>query len=144
MVIGRAYGMLAENAPDAAALRATFFIDPDGIVRAKLCYPATIGRSVDELLRVVAALQMVDSDNGHARRMAPGDDVLLPPYRIERRRSDTDGRCLLVSSDTARQAQKGSQVTTFTDTQLDAIPEASRRRSPMAMRLAHANAAREW
>lgn len=80
MVIGRAYGMLAENAPDAATLRATFFIDPDGIVRARLCYPATIGRSVEELLRVLEALQRVDRDNVVTPEgWRPGDDVLLPP-----------------------------------------------------------------
>lgn len=82
MVIGRAYGMLAEDAPDATTLRATFFIDPQGIVRAKLCYPATIGRSVEELLRVLAALQRVDGDNVVTPEgWHPGDDVLLPPYQ---------------------------------------------------------------
>jgi peroxiredoxin (alkyl hydroperoxide reductase subunit C) len=82
MAIGRAYGMLADNAPDAATLRTTFFIDPEGIVRAKLCYPATIGRSVEELLRVIAALQRVDSDNVVTPEgWQPGDDVLLPPYQ---------------------------------------------------------------
>lgn len=80
MVIGRAYGMLSEDAPDAATLRATFFIDPDGIIRAQLCYPATIGRSVEELLRVLAALQRVDRDNiVTPEGWRPGDDVLLPP-----------------------------------------------------------------
>jgi peroxiredoxin (alkyl hydroperoxide reductase subunit C) len=82
MVIGRAYGMLADDAPDAATLRATFFIDPDGLLRAKICYPATIGRSVEELLRVVAALQRVDSDQVVTPEgWRPGDDVLLPPHR---------------------------------------------------------------
>lgn len=82
MVIGRAYGMIAEDAPDAATLRTTFFIDPEGIVRAKLCYPATIGRSVEELLRVVAALQRVDDGNVVTPEgWHPGDDVLLPPYQ---------------------------------------------------------------
>ena len=82
MVIGRAYGMLADDAPDAMTLRATFFIDPDGIVRAKLCYPATVGRSVEELLRVAAALQRVDGDNVVTPEgWRPGEDVLLPPYQ---------------------------------------------------------------
>lgn len=82
LVIGRAYGMIAEDAPDAATLRSTFFIDPDGIIRAMLCYPATIGRSVEELLRVLAALQRVDSDNVVTPEgWRPGDDVLLPPYQ---------------------------------------------------------------
>ncbi|MFT3977134.1 MAG: peroxiredoxin [Sphingomonas bacterium] len=80
MVIGRAYGMLAEDAADAATLRTTFFIDPEGIVRARLCYPATIGRSVEEMLRVVVALQRVDRDNVVTPEgWRPGDDVLLPP-----------------------------------------------------------------
>ncbi len=92
MVIGRAFGMLAEDAPDAATLRATFFIDPEGIVRAKLCYPATIGRSVEELLRVVAALQRVDRDNVVTPEgWHPGDDVLLPPYQDQTSALDAAG-----------------------------------------------------
>jgi peroxiredoxin (alkyl hydroperoxide reductase subunit C) len=80
MVIGRAYGMLAADAPDAATLRSTFFIDPEGIIRARLSYPATIGRSVEEMLRVIAALQRVDDDNVVTPEgWRPGDDVLLPP-----------------------------------------------------------------
>lgn len=81
LVIGRAYGMIADGAPDAATLRSTFFIDPDGHIRATLCYPATIGRSVDEMLRVLAALQKVDSDNVVTPEgWRPGENVLLPPH----------------------------------------------------------------
>jgi peroxiredoxin (alkyl hydroperoxide reductase subunit C) len=65
--IGRAYGMLAENAQDASAVRATFFIDPDGIIRAMTWYPLNVGRSVDEMIRLLAAL----------RRTAAGD-VMTP------------------------------------------------------------------
>lgn len=92
LVIGHAYGMIAEDAPDAATLRSTFFIDPDGIIRAMLCYPATIGRSVEELLRVLAALQRVDSDNVVTPEgWQPGDDVLLPPYQDQASALDADG-----------------------------------------------------
>lgn len=92
MAIGRAYGMLADNAPDAATLRSTFFIDPDGIVRARLCYPATIGRSVDELLRVVAALQRIDRDNVLTPEgWRPGEDVLLPPHQDQDGALDATG-----------------------------------------------------
>jgi peroxiredoxin (alkyl hydroperoxide reductase subunit C) len=38
LVVGRAYGMIDDDARDAATLRSTFFIDPDGIVRATSCY----------------------------------------------------------------------------------------------------------
>lgn len=80
LVIGRAYGMIAADAPDAATLRYCFFIDHEGVIRATLCYPATVGRSVDELLRVLAALQRVDRDHVVTPEgWRPGDDVLLPP-----------------------------------------------------------------
>lgn len=80
MVIGRAYGMIAGSAVDAGTMRSTFFIDPSGIIRAITCYPATVGRSVDEMLRMVAALQHVDADNiVTPEGWRPGDDVLLPP-----------------------------------------------------------------
>ena len=82
LVIGRAYGMIATNAPDSATMRSTFFIDPEGIVRAMLTYPATVGRSVDELLRVLAALQEVDRNHiVTPEGWRPGEDVLLPPYQ---------------------------------------------------------------
>lgn len=81
-VIGRTYGMISDHSPDAATMRATYFIDPEGIIRAIVSYPATVGRSVDEMLRVVAALQLVDSDHVVTPEgWHPGDAVLLPPYQ---------------------------------------------------------------
>lgn len=80
MVIGRAYGMVADSATDAGTIRSTYIIDPLGVIRAMTCYPATVGRSVVELLRVVAALQRVDSEDVVTPEgWRPGDDVLLPP-----------------------------------------------------------------
>lgn len=91
MVIGRAYGMIADGAPDSGTVRSTFFIDPAGIIRAMICYPASVGRSVDEMLRVVAALQRVDSDDVLAPEgWQPGQDVLLPPD-IDQDASDKGG-----------------------------------------------------
>jgi peroxiredoxin (alkyl hydroperoxide reductase subunit C) len=80
MVVGRAYGMIADGAGDASTMRSTFFIDPAGIIRAITCYPATVGRSVDEMLRVVAALQRVDAEDVVTPEgWQPGDAALLPP-----------------------------------------------------------------
>jgi peroxiredoxin (alkyl hydroperoxide reductase subunit C) len=80
MVIGRAYGMIAETAADAGTMRSTYFIDPAGIIRAMNCYPGTVGRSVDEMLRVVAALQRVDAEDiVTPEGWRPGDSVLMPP-----------------------------------------------------------------
>jgi alkyl hydroperoxide reductase subunit AhpC len=52
--IARAYGVLLD---DGSALRATFVIDPDGIVRHASITDQSVGRSPDETLRVVQALR---------------------------------------------------------------------------------------
>jgi alkyl hydroperoxide reductase subunit AhpC len=49
-----AWGVLLE---DGAALRATFVVDPEGVVRHAAVTDLSVGRSVDETLRVVQALQ---------------------------------------------------------------------------------------
>lgn len=60
LVVGRAYGMVSDTDADSATVRTTFFIDPEGVVRAMTCYPANVGRSTAEMLRVLDALQSVD------------------------------------------------------------------------------------
>lgn len=61
LVIGRAYGMVSPDDSDSAAVRTTFFIDPEGVIRAMTCYPANVGRSTPEMLRTLEALQAVDA-----------------------------------------------------------------------------------
>lgn len=80
MAVGLAFGMLDAQAADAFTVRATYFIDPEGIIRALSWYPVNVGRSIDEMLRTVKALQR--SSDGKVYTPAdwqPGDDVLLPP-----------------------------------------------------------------
>lgn len=57
MKVANAYGMVQPGASDTSAVRATFFIDPEGILRAMIYYPMTNGRSIDEALRLVKSLQ---------------------------------------------------------------------------------------
>lgn len=80
MKVARAYGMIHPGAADTSAVRATFVIDPEGIMRAMVYYPMTNGRSIDEFVRLVAALQTSDA-NGVATPEAwqPGDKVIVPP-----------------------------------------------------------------
>ncbi len=52
--MSRAFGVLVE---DGAALRATFIIDPEGIVRHACVTDSNVGRSADETLRVLQALR---------------------------------------------------------------------------------------
>ena len=61
-------------------MRAVYYIDPEGVIRAMSWYPLTVGRSVDEMLRVVAALQRTASGEVMTPEgWRPGDDLLLPP-----------------------------------------------------------------
>lgn len=59
MAIARAYGMLDESSNSTATVRCVFFINPDGILRAKIFYPMQVGRSAAEILRTLVALQSV-------------------------------------------------------------------------------------
>jgi peroxiredoxin 2/4 len=53
--ISRDYGVLLEN--DGFALRGTFIIDPDGILQYSVVHNTAVGRSTEETLRVIDALQ---------------------------------------------------------------------------------------
>jgi peroxiredoxin (alkyl hydroperoxide reductase subunit C) len=80
MAIGRAYGMIDESAQDSSAMRAVYVIDPEGFIRAMSWYPLTVGRSVEEMLRLVSALQRTASGEVMTPEgWRPGDDLLLPP-----------------------------------------------------------------
>jgi peroxiredoxin (alkyl hydroperoxide reductase subunit C) len=82
MAVAKAYGMLDEGAADTATVRASFFIDPTGIIRAMTWYPMNVGRSVDELLRLLAALRRAEAgDVLLPEGWRPGGDVLLPPVQ---------------------------------------------------------------
>ncbi len=80
LVIGRAYGMVAPHDNDSATVRTTFFIDPDGVIRAMTCYPASVGRSTPEMLRTLDALQAVDEGPVLApANWEPGEALLAQP-----------------------------------------------------------------
>ncbi|HEX9059308.1 MAG TPA: peroxiredoxin [Clostridia bacterium] len=51
----RNYGVLIEE--EGIALRGLFIIDPDGVIKYSVVHDLGIGRSVDETLRVLQALQ---------------------------------------------------------------------------------------
>jgi peroxiredoxin (alkyl hydroperoxide reductase subunit C) len=79
MAIAAAYGMMSGDAGDSSTVRATFVIDPDGVIRALIWYPMNIGRSVDEILRLVTALKTSDAEVvSTPEGWMPGDDVICP------------------------------------------------------------------
>ncbi|WP_321394876.1 peroxiredoxin [Emcibacter sp.] len=80
MNVANAYGMIQPGASDTSAVRATFIIDPEGVLRAMVYYPMSNGRSIDEFVRLLEALQTSDA-NGVAtpENWKPGEKVIVPP-----------------------------------------------------------------
>nr|WP_321502318.1 peroxiredoxin [uncultured Dethiosulfovibrio sp.] len=65
-------------------VRAVFIVDPKGIVRAMLYYPQELGRNMDEVLRMVEAMRISDSQGVAMPANWPnneliGDSVIIPP-----------------------------------------------------------------
>ncbi|NCC26740.1 MAG: peroxiredoxin [Gammaproteobacteria bacterium] len=80
MQVAKAYGMIQPGASDTSAVRATFVIDPQGVLRAMLYYPMSNGRSIDEILRLVKAMQTSDAYKvATPENWQPGEKVIVPP-----------------------------------------------------------------
>lgn len=69
--VARDYGVLIEE--EGIALRGLFIVDPEGILRYSVVHDLNVGRSVDETLRVLQALQ---SGGLCPIDWNPGDDTL--------------------------------------------------------------------
>jgi len=80
MDVSRLYGMLQPSASTTQAVRAVFFIDPQGIVRAILYYPLSNGRNFQEIKRLLIAMQTSDSHRvATPADWQPGEEVIVPP-----------------------------------------------------------------
>lgn len=79
----RLYGMLHEPVSSSEDIRGVFILDGQNIVRSINFYPMQVGRNMEEIVRIVEALQTTDE----AKVLTPanwekGDDVMVPffPY----------------------------------------------------------------
>ena len=80
MDVARAYGMIHPGAADTQAVRATFFIDPNGVLRAMVYYPMSNGRSIEEFVRLLEAMQTSDAHKvATPEGWTPGCKVIVPP-----------------------------------------------------------------
>ncbi|EFC91506.1 alkyl hydroperoxide reductase/ Thiol specific antioxidant/ Mal allergen [Dethiosulfovibrio peptidovorans DSM 11002] len=81
--VGKQLGMIHPG-KGSNTVRAVFIVDPNGIIRAILYYPQELGRNMDEVLRMVKALQ-ISEKNGVAmpanwpENEIIGDSVIVPP-----------------------------------------------------------------
>ncbi len=79
MEVANKYGMIQPGESSTKAVRAVFFIDPKGIIRAIIYYPLSLGRNFDELYRALIAMQAADAFSiATPADWQPGDDVIVP------------------------------------------------------------------
>ncbi len=84
--ISRKYGMIHEVASTSEDVRGVFIIDENNIVRSINFYPMQVGRNMNEIIRIVEALQTVDADKVLTpANWQAGDDLIVPyfPYTQE-------------------------------------------------------------
>ena len=80
MEVSRLYGMLQPGESNTQAVRAVFIIDPESKVRSLLYYPLSNGRNMDEIKRLVVAMQHSDEHKvATPANWQLGDDVIIPP-----------------------------------------------------------------
>ncbi len=80
MEVSKKFGMLQPSASTTQAVRAVFLIDPKAVVRAILYYPLSNGRNMDEIKRLLIAMQHSDEHKiATPANWRPGDDVIIPP-----------------------------------------------------------------
>ncbi|MDE3064675.1 MAG: peroxiredoxin [Acidobacteriota bacterium] len=72
------YDMIHPNANDTLTVRSVFIIGPDKKVKLTLTYPASTGRNIDEILRVLDSLQLTAGYQvATPVNWKDGDDVII-------------------------------------------------------------------
>lgn len=80
MEVAKAFGMLQPGASNTQAVRAVFIIDPNGLVKTILYYPLSNGRNMQEIKRILIALQLSEKHGvATPANWQPGEDVIVPP-----------------------------------------------------------------
>ena len=80
MKVSSLFGMIHPQLGNTATVRAVFVLDDQGILRSMIYYPMTTGRNMDEIVRLVQALQTADKHKvATPANWRPGDKVIVPP-----------------------------------------------------------------
>lgn len=75
------YGMLHEPTSTNKDIRGVYIIDPNNIVRSINFYPMQVGRNMQEIERILVALQTADRELVCTpANWKDGDDVIVPHY----------------------------------------------------------------
>lgn len=82
--VANLYGMIMPGDSSTETSRCVFVIDPESKIRAMIYYPLTTGRNINEIIRLVQALQTTDKHQvATPANWKPGDKVIVPPPRSQ-------------------------------------------------------------
>lgn len=80
----RLFGMLHENECSVGPIRKSFLVDPGMRIRMIFEYPVFVGRNIEEMLRVIKALQLhIETGAATPADWQSGDMVIIPDNRSE-------------------------------------------------------------
>lgn len=78
--ISNLYDMIHPNASETFTVRSVYVIGPDKKIKLMITYPASTGRSFDELLRVIDSLQLTaDYSVATPANWKDGDECIIVP-----------------------------------------------------------------
>ena len=77
-VVAGLYDMIHPNANDTLTVRSVFVVGPDKKIKLTLTYPASTGRNIDEIIRVIDSLQLTAKFSvATPVNWEDGDDVII-------------------------------------------------------------------
>ena len=84
MKVASLYGMIHPGESTTSAVRCVFVIDPEMKLRAMIYYPLNVGRNMQEILRLIDALQTADKHKvATPANWKPGEKVIVPPPKTQ-------------------------------------------------------------
>lgn len=82
--VSRLYGMIHPHISHISPVRSVFILDPNRVVKMIIFYPPGVGRNIEELIRTMDALQVVDREKVDTpANWQPGDPVLIEPPQTQ-------------------------------------------------------------
>ncbi|HZS43850.1 MAG TPA: peroxiredoxin [Blastocatellia bacterium] len=82
--VAQKYGLIHPAASETATVRAVFVIDDKQIIRALIYYPMSAGRNIDEIVRLIDALQTSDKNTvSTPANWKPGEKVIVGPPQTQ-------------------------------------------------------------
>ena len=94
MQVASLYGMIHPQENNTSAVRAVFFIDPQGMIRTIMYYPQALGRNFDEIRRVLIGLQTIDNFGVSLPvDWRPGDEVIVPMKGDDQEKVPEGAKC---------------------------------------------------